>query len=226
MSFMGYLAKKATQSEVQCREVELSLLEKTPGAKLRKLLDLGCGDGSFTIKCADVLVIPDKNVYGIDAVPENVAKAKQRGIDARCYNLNSRIEFPDNQFDVVVASHIIEHLNNTDLFLQEIYRVLKPGGYLVIATPNLASFQSILYLMCGKQPSIAEVSDRILVNTWSPRGKDIDRTGFAHRRIFTKGALVEMLEYYGFRVERVIMTGLCRGRYASNIVVKARKPTC
>ena len=220
MSLLGYLARKAAQSEAQCREVELSLLSYDEEARL---LDLGCGDGSFTERCAAELFISHGQVYGIEAVPELVAQARARYMDARCYNLNSRIEFGDNKFDVVVASHIIEHLNDTDLFLSEIHRVLKPDGYLVIATPNLASFQSILYLLCGKQPSIAEVSDRILVNTWSPRGHDVDRTGFAHRRIFTKGALVEMLQYYGFTLERVIMTGLVKGRYASNVVVKARK---
>lgn len=145
---------------------------------------------------------------------------------------------PECSFDLLVASHVIEHLGDTDLFLKECYRVLKPGGALVMATPNLAAFTNILLLLLGKQPTIAEVSDEALVNTWSPRGSSVERLGPAHRRLFTRGALRDLLKYYRFKPEQIVMTGFLPlpnlpgkvaatvlPRYAFNITVRARKLT-
>jgi hypothetical protein len=66
------------------------------------------------------------------------------------------------------AAQVIEHLSNTDLFIKEIFRVLKAGGYTVIATSNLAAYYNILYLLIGKQPYVAMVSDEVLAGSWIP----------------------------------------------------------
>lgn len=226
-----WLARQAEKSELECRMVELSLLEKNPEAKL---LDVGCGDGEFTLRAAER--IGTAEIHGIEIVEEDINKSKTNGIDIRQGDLNQRLPFEDESFDVIIASHIIEHLTNTDIFVKEIHRVLKVGGYSVIATPNLAALLHILFLLLGKQPTIAEVSDEALVGTWSSRGNCVDRIGPAHRRIFTPGALKGLLEYYGFKVETVVGTGffplpnpLARimahidKRHATNIVIKARK---
>ena len=227
-----WLARQAEKSELECRRVELSLLEKNPKAKL---LDVGCAEGQFTLRAADR--IGTAGIHGIEIVEEDIAKAEANGINVCRGDLNQRLPFEDENFDIVLASHVIEHLANTDIFVKEIQRILKVGGYLVIATPNLAALLHILFLLFGKQPTIAEVSDEALVGTWSSRGNCVDRVGPAHRRIFTLGALKGLLEYYGFKVERAIGTGFfplpnllakvmgsIDKRHATNIVIKARKP--
>lgn len=229
---LDWLGKQAGKNEGECRRVELSLLQKNKNAQL---LDLGCGYGRFTLRAGKT--IGSKGLHGVEIVDEKIDKARERGIDVRKGDLNQKLPFQNESFDVIIASHIIEHLDNTDTFVKEIYRVLKPGGYLIIATPNLAACANILFLLFGKQPSIAEVSDHALVGTWSPRGKSVDRTGPAHRRIFTTGALRELLEHYGFRIETTAGVGffplpnqlariMCRidKNHASNIVIKATKP--
>ena len=221
MKLLDYLARRAERSEEQCHSTELSFLDHNTQAKL---LDLGCADGSFTQIVAQR--IGTHNAYGIDVDTRLAKQAKQKGIDAKCSDLNKQKIFDREMFDVVVASHIIEHLCDTDTFIKEIYDVLKPRGYLVIATPNLAALPNILLLMFGKQPTIAEVSDVALVGTWSPRKDRVNRVGPAHRRIFTKGALLGLLRHYGFAIERCVMVGSILpvpSIYASNIVVKARK---
>lgn len=222
---------RADAIEAHCREVILSLLERDPTAQL---LDLGCADGTFTSRVAKR--IGTAGVCGIDAVQENIASAKARGIDAHLADLDQGIPFEDEVFDVICASHVIEHVCDTDLVVRETYRLLRSGGYLVIATPNLAAAHNILLLIFGKQPTIAEVSDVALVGTVSPRGNCVARVGPSHRRIFTFPALKGLLEYYGYGVEKTVGAGyfpfpaiLSRGMclvdrvHSTNIVLKARK---
>jgi 2-polyprenyl-3-methyl-5-hydroxy-6-metoxy-1,4-benzoquinol methylase len=174
---------------------------------------------------------------GIDVVPENVAAARSRGVHGVLGNLDRGFPLLAESVDMVVASHVIEHVSDTDTLVQECYRVLKPGGHIIMATPNLAAFTNIAFLILGKQPTIAEVSDVALVGTWSPRGSHVDRAGPAHRRIFTRGALTGLLDHYGFQCEKVVGSGFLPlpeplagaasrllPRYASNITVRARKP--
>lgn len=230
-NFFNLLKKRAERSELECRDTEISLLERNPDAEL---LDLGCGDGSFTMKAAEK--VGTQKVYGVDIVDEDINKAKSRGMDVRRADLNHELPLPKESFDVVIASHVIEHLCETDVFLKEINRKISIGGYLVIATPNLAAWHHIVFLLFGKQPTIAEVSDEALVGTLSPRGNRIDRHGPAHRRIFTMEALRGLLEHHGFKCERIIGAGFfpMTGRFAAvmsrldvahatNILVKARK---
>ncbi len=226
-----WLGIQAEKSEDECRRVEISLLEENPDAWL---LDLGCGDGQFTAKAMAKIGV--KKAYAIEIVDDDIIKARAKGIEVYKGDLNGNLPFDDGTFDIIIASHVIEHLNDTDTFLKEVYRNLKVGGYLVIATPNLAAWIHVFFLIFGKQPTIAEVSDYALVGTWSPRGEKVDRAGPAHRRIFTMGALKGLLEYYGLEVERALGTGYfplsglfgrvmsCLDKWhAANIVIKARK---
>jgi methionine biosynthesis protein MetW len=226
-----WLAGQAEKSEDECRWVELSLLEENADARL---LDLGCGDGKLTLKAAER--IGTKKIHGIEIVDEDVERARVNGIDVRHGDLNQRLPFEDNTFDVILVSHVIEHLSNTDTFVKEVHRVLKLGGYSVIATPNLAAFVRILFLLFGKLPPGTDVSDEFHFGGIYSKAQQRDSPGPGHRRIFTLGALKELLEYYGFKVERVmgigffplpnplarIMSHIDR-RHATDIVMKARK---
>jgi methionine biosynthesis protein MetW len=229
----NWLQKQADLNEAGSRNALLALCkEVTP---LSTILDAGCGDGEFTAMIAEA--VKAKRALGIDVVPEQIAKARARGIEGIVGNLDSGLNLPDESVDMVVASHVIEHVADTDRLVKEFYRVLKPGGYLVMGTPNLAALTNIIFLLLGKQPTIAEVSDIALVGTWSPRKGSIDRIGPAHRRIFSRGALKGLLQYYGFECEKMVSFGFLPlppslGKvaasllpiYSWNIIVRARKP--
>jgi SAM-dependent methyltransferase len=227
-----WLKKQAEKSEDECRRAEISLLQADPEAVL---LDLGCGDGDFTAKAMTKIVI--KKACAVEIVEEDIKKARARGIEVFKGDLNGKLPFKDGTFDVIIASHVIEHLNDTDIFLREIYRNLNPGGYLVLATPNLAAWYHIFFLVFGKQPTIAEVSDYALAGTWSSRGERVGRLGPAHRRVFTAGALKGLVEHYGLKAEAIRGSGyfpltgrpgrlmsILDKQHSTNIVIKARKP--
>jgi len=130
-----------------------------------------------------------------------------------CYSdLNEGLPFEDETFDVITANQIIEHLYNTDTFIREVWRVLKQGGYAVISTPNIASLHIIATLTLGFQPTATSVSDKLKLGNplWGgiqERSVSIEHPKHAHLRLFTRRALKELFEYYGFKVEKLIPVG-------------------
>ena len=196
--FAVYLAMEGI---AEGKKSSLSLLEQNPDSML---LDCGCNDGEFTIEKAKI--IGTNNIYGIDILIENVLASQARGIKVYHHDLNVILPFADESFDVVTASRIVEHLSNTDQFIQEIYRVLKFGGYAVISTPNLGSLHNILYLLFGKQPTVVNVSDEIIVGGWGRMYKN-PIPGPAHHRLFTLAALIDLCEYYGLHAEKSVGSG-------------------
>jgi SAM-dependent methyltransferase len=205
LSLVQLLQKWANTDEEYRKDV-LSLFTHDPEARL---LDLGCGDGEFTLKVAEK--IGTRIIFGLDGGGEDVESAKKKGIICLQTNLEARFPFEDKSFDVVCANQVIEHLSNTDGFISEIHRVLKPAGYAVISTPNLAAWHSIFFLLIGWQPHLADVSDAFF---WAgrphtPREEALAETMPHHRRLFVSGALKELFQYHGFKPERSVVSG-CR----------------
>ena len=118
-------------------------------------------------------------------------------------SLAQALPFENASIDVILSNQVIEHLAGTDLFMSEIRRLLRPGGYAVVSTNNLASLHNILALMLGWQPWASHVSDQItgLGNPISPLGRQPGVSGATHLRIFTGRALADLARHHGLRVE-------------------------
>ena len=91
-------------------------------------------------------------VYGIDGAKDALKEAKKRGVITKLGDVSKSLPYEDGYFDFVFAGEIIEHLLDTKSFLNEINRVLKPSGYLVITTPNLARVDDRIKFLFGKTP--------------------------------------------------------------------------
>lgn len=175
-----------------------------------KFLDLGCDDGSWTIKMANT--IGTVNVFGTEIVEDAATKAKLNGVKVSIGDLNKKIPYENDMFDVVHANQVIEHLTDTDNFISEIYRVLKKGGYAIISTENLASWHNIAALMFGYMPfSLTNISSKqaALGNPFAPHaGREATReNSWQHMRIFTLKGLQELGQLHGFVPERVLTSG-------------------
>lgn len=79
------------------------------------------------------------HVEGLDLDPTAVKVASSRGLAIHLGSLKEQ-NFPDQSFDPVVSSHVIEHVHDPVGLLGECRRILRPDGKLVIITPNIASW--------------------------------------------------------------------------------------
>ena len=111
----------------------LSVAGLPPGAG-RRLLDVGCGSGEFLLRMRE----RGWDVLGVEPDPVAAAAARRGGLDVRDGMLDDAA-FPDESFDAIVLSHVIEHVHDPIALLRECGRVLRPGGTLVLMTPNLES---------------------------------------------------------------------------------------
>ena len=150
----------SSQYALELQRALLSFLTSDPGSAL---LDCGCGDGAFTIQIGRSLAA--KRIVGVDIFEPALVQARATGIDAVEADLNRSLPLESNSFDVVTGNLIIAHLYQTDRFLREVRRVLRPGGYCVLTTTNLSALHNILFLLLGWQPLMAEVSDEVVVGS-------------------------------------------------------------
>lgn len=114
-------------------------------------LDLGCHIGYNTDRVREV--IHPARTLGLDFSFDSVKVAHGRGIYAARHDLNQPLPLKSNSVDLITAFDVLEHLVETWQVATEIYRVLKPGGILLIDCPNLASWHNVFLLALGYQPS-------------------------------------------------------------------------
>jgi 2-polyprenyl-3-methyl-5-hydroxy-6-metoxy-1,4-benzoquinol methylase len=118
------------QQEIQLEHMYLDQVK--PG----KLLEIGYGSGKFLHQMQEL----GWQVEGVD-FDAKAAEAmwKKYGIKAHVGSVEG-VGYADHMFDAITMNHVIEHVPNPVEVFQECYRILKPGGYLVVSTPNINSW--------------------------------------------------------------------------------------
>lgn len=143
-----------------------------------RCLEVGGGAGEF----AEILRSKGFSVSLVDLSNANVARAEDAGFDSLQVDLNEGLEpFPTGAFDVVSMLEIIEHVVKAEFLLGEVRRVLRPGGVLILSTPNHAWFRERVAAVLGRPPT-AE--------------------GY-HYRFFTVASLRKILIGSGFEIAEV-----------------------
>lgn len=136
-------------------------------------LDIGCATGKL------LLYMKERGwrECGVEVCEPAAEYARSaRSLDVRTGTLEEA-SLPEQSFDVIHASHLIEHLTDPRGFIRELYRLLKPGGFVFLVTPNAAGFQAVLF---------------------GPRW----RSAIAdHMFLFSKKNLMMLLHSEGFEVE-------------------------
>lgn len=117
-SFNAYVAARYQQA-----------VKLVPRRRNLRILDIGCGDGVL------LGLIGRGRLYGVDSDEESLNYAATR-IKAKLVKAAAeKLPFKNSYFDVVIATEIIEHLGQPEKLLEEVKRVLKPGGRLILTTP-------------------------------------------------------------------------------------------
>jgi len=123
----------------------ISLIDPQPE---ELILDIGCGNARDFIP----VLTKESKITGVDLSPRMIEEARRELKNYDGFELEvgdaTNLRFPNSYFDKVLASEIIEHIPDWEKAISEMMRVLKPGGYLVVSTPNRKSwygFDRFLY---------------------------------------------------------------------------------
>jgi SAM-dependent methyltransferase len=117
------------------------------------VLDCGAADGPVFEVLANRCGLRQPQYRGIEWSAERAEQGQARGLDIVQADLNRGIPYPQASFSCVYALSVLEHLLNPCRFLKECRRVLRPGGRLVLLTPNISTYFTALLILLGKMPS-------------------------------------------------------------------------
>jgi SAM-dependent methyltransferase len=140
----------------------------------RRLLEIGCSQGELLSKFDNDQIW---HATGVDYGGAAIEYAKSRGLDAHLSDIES-MRFSDETFDAVVALHVMEHVQNLSVFIKEVHRVTKHGGYFFAVMPSMSHYKAKLAGSKWKY--------------WGPPG---------HLWYFTNKSLTLFLEKNGFEVK-------------------------
>ncbi|WP_299435876.1 class I SAM-dependent methyltransferase [uncultured Aquimarina sp.] len=137
------------------------------------LLDIGAGTGDFLVEANK----KNWEVYGVE--PNSSAKilAEKKGIILQS-NTDGLVS---NSFDVITMWHVLEHVPDLSSQIKELKRLLKPGGYLVVAVPNFKSYDASYYK-----------------SFWA--AYDVPR----HLWHFSKNSIQTLFEKEGIRLDKIV----------------------
>lgn len=161
-----------------------ALFKRYVGGPGRRVLDLGCRDGALT-----QAYLAGNEVVGFDADREALAAASRLGIETHWADLDQPLELPDESFDVVVAGELLEHLRDPRAVVEELRRVLRPGGTFVASVPNAYRLKRRLRFLFGRPPD----DDPTHLQMFSAADVRALLTGFEEPRLhFVAGRLVPL----------------------------------
>lgn len=155
---MSELLKKRKIASAQSLGLSDRVIYKNVINLLRKhnlqrglLLDYGAGQGEFL-----KLLKNHSNfkLHGIDLMKSNI-----EGIKWLVHDLNQPICLESEKYDIITAIEVIEHLENPRQTVRDLYKILKPGGRIILTTPNNESWRSVIsYIIRGHFVAFTESS--------------------------------------------------------------------
>lgn len=104
-----------------------------------RMLDVGCGAGGFLLAAAEL----GWSALGVEPSEEHSTVGRGMGLDIRTGYFEMGM-FPEASFDLVVLSHVIEHIHDPKSFIANLAKLLRPGGRLLVVTPNAGSLTARL----------------------------------------------------------------------------------
>jgi len=176
------------------------------------VLDIGCATGALLAYLRE----RGWRAAGVEISPSAKYAQKERALDVREKPLED-CGFESGSFDVVLASHLIEHLNDPRSFLKETCRVLKDGAYFFITTPNISGFQARLFR--GKWRSA--IFDHLYLYSKRTLSKFLTSEGFSVEGIKTWGGLAAGIA--PLRLKKIADFLAKKAGFGDVMIIRARK---
>jgi SAM-dependent methyltransferase len=145
-----------------------------------RVLDIGCATGALLER----LRLRGWDCAGVEISPAAEYARRERSLDVRSLPLE-HCGFSPQSFNLVLASHLIEHLNDPAGFVAEVRRVLTPGGWFLVTTPNIAGFQARLF----RDRWRSAIFDHLYLFSAATLSRLLRQGGFAIERVRTWGGL-------------------------------------
>jgi 2-polyprenyl-3-methyl-5-hydroxy-6-metoxy-1,4-benzoquinol methylase len=185
--------------------VIIKLVGKIPPGSI--VLDLGCGNGSFL----SMFKQQGWQRHGTDFSVSGISLAKQHYPDINFFVADAQSCVPEimqqcGPVDLILSTEVIEHLYDPRGFLATAFKVLKPGGTLVITTPYHGYIKNIMLAVVGKL-------DGHFTVTWD----------HGHIKFWSRKTLTFVLEEAGFKIEKFEGSGRFPYLWKS-MVITARRP--
>lgn len=175
---------------------------------------LDCGSGSGHERIATFGVVPSDGTHfhycGLEWSRNAVEQGKAAGLDIREADLNQALPVSSESQDCLIAYSVVEHLLMPCSFINECHRVLKPGGRLVILTPNISTYFTAFQVLAGRMPSSGPHPDsnRLIQAEQSLKVSMVERDNVAtdtpqhrHLVVFSFKVLRRFLTMTGFSIE-------------------------
>ena len=194
---MRYLpGAPVTESDARTVQRRLSFIfHQMDREQYPRVLDIGIGHGTYL----NHLMAHAKEFVGIDISEENLRGIRhgKGGTPAELLKMSAEdLGFPDASFDLVLLIDVFEHLADDRKVLSEMYRVLNPGGILIVTTPNkLFPFETHGCKIRGEQ-----VDTRYFGVPFLPYLPESWRARYANVRVSTPWQLRKKLQSAGFRI--------------------------
>lgn len=171
------------EDKLQILAIKLGTVKKN----INKILIIGCGNGSEAVFMSNWF---DADVIGIDINTDFFKSVDNKKVILKKGN-GEKLEFEDNQFDMVFSYHVLEHIRNWNLVLSEVKRCLKPDGICLIGTPNRTR-------LLGYIGSSEDLKSKMKwnLNDWKYRIKGKFKNEFGAHAGFSKNELYKMINLY------------------------------
>lgn len=191
---------------------------KARGVDSGFLLDVGAGVGDF------INVLKKKTrctLFGVDLMYSKVPE-----VEWYVQDLNRNLQFQSEKFETVTCLEVLEHVENPRKLVREMFRVMKPGGNIVLSTPNNHSWRAILSYIF-REHFVAFTNSSYPAHITAINKADLERmckeAGFSNITFeyTNSGALPKWTSMTWQKISGNFLKGM---RYSDNIICSAQKP--
>lgn len=204
----------------------------SPGSKRLRVLDVGCGDGINLFGLERIFLDREREavLFGLDYNALRLKRAaKIHGVAALVEGSVVRLPFVDGCFDVILCSHVMEHVRDDIKGFAELARVVRPGGLVIVGVPNEGCLVARLRNNII-QPSIARTTDHVHFYVRHALSERLVRVGLEVKVLITESFFMPHLRLNTLltatRIGRVLLNVLRRmaPSQATGLIAVAWRP--